>query len=292
VVVTTGYDLDSPPKEQRFFTLTISSGKGGVGKTTVSLNTAIALAQRKRRVLLLDGDLGLGNINVMLGLRPEKDLSHVIDGKCAMEEVIIKGPWGISILPAGSGYEDMADLGEDGRARLLSALHGLKHYADILIIDTGAGIGSNVLSFAMAADVIMVVVTPDVASLTDAYSLLKLISQRPGMGRFEMVVNRAYTPSAGEEVAAKMRGIVKKFLARDIVGLGVIPEDPHVQQALTARKPLLISFPKCPASMVLRSIADKVVIEQRQMETQFKPPQFHERLEKIISRIGGEDSRT
>jgi flagellar biosynthesis protein FlhG len=287
--MTANYRLDAVPVEERFFTITVSSGKGGVGKTTVSLNTAIALAQRKRRVVLLDGDLGLGNINVMLGARPERDLSHVIDGECSLEDVIIKGPWGISILPAGTGYEDMADLGDERRGRLLTALQGLKRHADILIIDTGAGIGTNVLSFAMAADVIVVVVTPDVASLTDAYSLVKLISQRPGMGRLEMVINRASNHEAGEEVAAKMRRVVKKFLTRDITGLGVIPEDSHVQQALASRKPLLLSHPRCPASMVLRSVADKLVTELRQMEIQYKPPQLDKRLEKIISRLEEND---
>ncbi|MBF0290987.1 MAG: MinD/ParA family protein [Nitrospinae bacterium] len=284
--MTANYNIDgSPPGDGRFFTITVSSGKGGVGKTTVSLNIAIALAQRKRRVVLLDGDLGLGNINVMLGVRPVKDLSHVIDGKCSLEEALIKGPWGISILPAGTGYEDMADLEHEARARLLATLHDLRRLADILIIDTGAGIGTNVLSFAMAADVILVVVTPDVASITDAYSLVKLISQRPGFGRLEMLINRAPSREAGEEVTVKMRGVVKKFLSRDIAGLGIVPEDQSVQQALSMRKPLLLSHPKCPASMVLRSIADKLIAELRQMELQFKPPQLDARLEKIISRI-------
>lgn len=283
--MTANYSIDNAPGDGRFFTITVSSGKGGVGKTTVSLNLAIALAQRKRRVVLLDGDLGLGNINVMLGTRPERDLSHVIDGKCSLEEALIKGPWGISILPAGTGYEDMADLEHEARARLLAALHGLKRLADILIIDTGAGIGTNVLSFAMAADVILVVVTPDVASITDAYSLVKLISRSPGFGRLEMLINRALDREAGEAVAVKMRGVVKKFLSRDITGLGVVPEDQHVQQALSMRKPLLLSHPKCQASMVLRSVADKLITELRQMEIQFKPPQLDARLEKIISRI-------
>ncbi len=283
--MTKGYGLDKEVKASRMFTVTVASGKGGVGKSTISLNLAIALAQRKRRVILLDGDLGLGNINVMLGVRPEKDLANVIDGDCSIEDAIIKGPWGISILPAGSGYEDMADLGEEGRGRLLSALKLLPEYSDALVIDSGAGIGANVLSLALAADVILVVVTPDVASLTDAYSLVKVISRHSEGGRFEVVINRAHSIKAGEEITAKLRSVAKKFLNREIMRLGIIPEDANVQKALMSRKPLLQAFPKSPASMEIRSIADLLTKEIRQIELEFHAPNLDERFEKIIAKL-------
>ncbi len=283
--MTKKYGLDREVKANRMFTVTVASGKGGVGKSTISLNLAIALAQRKRRVILLDGDLGLGNINVMLGVRPEKDLANVIDGDCSIEDAIIKGPWGISILPAGSGYEDMADLGEEGRGRLLSALKLLPKYSDALVIDSGAGIGASVLSLALAADVILVVVTPDVASLTDAYSLVKVISRHSDSGRFEAVINRAHSVQAGEEITAKLRSVAKKFLNREIIGLGIIPEDSNVQKALMNRKPLLQAFPKSPASTEIRSIADLLTKEIRQIEIEFHPPNLDERFEKIIAKL-------
>ncbi|MEE8483357.1 MAG: MinD/ParA family protein [Nitrospinota bacterium] len=283
--MTKRYGLDKEVKANRMFTVTVASGKGGVGKSTISLNLAIALAQRKRRVILLDGDLGLGNINVMLGIRPEKDLANVIDGDCSIEEAIMKGPWGISILPAGSGYEDMADLGEEGRGRLLSALRALSKYADALVIDSGAGIGANVLNLALAADIILVVITPDVVSLTDAYSLVKVISRRSEGGRFEAVVNRAHTVKAGEEITAKFRSVAKKFLNREITRLGIIPEDGNVQAALMDRKPLLQAFPKSPASMEIRSIADLLTKEIRQIELEFHAPNLDERFEKIIAKL-------
>ena len=280
--MTTGYSLQKDLAVRRMFTVTVASGKGGVGKSTISLNLAIALSQRKRRVILLDGDLGLGNINVMLGIRPEKDLSNVIDGECEIEDVIIKGPWGISILPAGSGYEDMAELNEEDRGRLLSALRKLQKHADALVIDTGAGIGANVLSLALAADVIMVVITPDVASLTDAYSLIKVISQRPDSGRFEVVVNRAHSMEAGEEISTKLQNVARKFLGREVVRLGIIFEDNHVAKALTDRKPLLLAYPQCDASMEVRAIADLLMKELWQKRMKFHPANLDERLRNII----------
>ena len=282
--MTTGYSLQKDLTLKRMFTVTVASGKGGVGKSTISLNLAIALSQRKRRVVLLDGDIGLGNINVMLGIRPEKDLANVIDGECEIEDAIIKGPWGISILPAGSGVEDLAEMNEEDRGRLLSALRKLQKYADALVIDAGAGIGANVLSLALAADVIMVVVTPDVASLTDAYSLIKVISQRPESGRFEVVVNRAHSVEAGEEISLKLQKVAKKFLGREVVRLGIVFEDSHISQALTDRKPLLLAYTKCVASMDIRAIADLLTKELWQKRMKYHPAHLDERFKKIVTK--------
>jgi flagellar biosynthesis protein FlhG len=283
--MTTGYSIKKELNIPRMFTVTVASGKGGVGKSTISLNLAIALSQRKRRVILLDGDLGLGNINVMLGIKPEKDLSNVIDGECEIEDAIIKGPWGISILPAGSGYEDMAEMNDEDRGRLLFALRKLQKYADALVIDAGAGIGSNVLSLALVADVIMVVVTPDVASLTDAYSLIKVISQRPESGRFEVVVNRANSTLAGEQITSKLSSVAKKFLGREVIRLGIIFEDSHVNHALMNRKPLLLAHPRCAASMEIRAIADLLIKELWQKRMKYHPTHLDERLKKLIRRL-------
>jgi flagellar biosynthesis protein FlhG len=236
-------------------------------------------------VVLLDGDLGLGNINVMLGFKPQKDLSSVIDGACDIKDAIIRGPWGISILPSGSGYQDMADLNEEGRGRIISALHELPQYADVLVIDTGAGIGASVLSLTLIADIIAVAITPDVTSMTDAYSLIKVISQRPTDAQFKLIVNRARSTKEAKGVAAKLCSVAKKFLDHNISFLGIISEDRDVQSALVDRKPLLLTHPRSTASMQLRTIADLLTKELRQKEAQVKSSNLDERVGKVVSKL-------
>lgn len=283
--MTTNYSINKEIGIPRMLTIAVTSGKGGVGKSTISLNLAIALAQRKQRVVLLDGDLGLGNINVMLGFKPQKDLSNVIDGSCDIKDAIVRGPWGISILPSGSGYEDMADLNEEGRGRIITALHELPQYTDVLVIDTGAGIGANVLSLALIADVVVVTITPDVTSMTDAYSLIKVISQRPATAQFKLIVNRAHSTKEANGVVLKLCGVAKKFLDHNISFLGIISEDRNVQNALIDRKPLLLAHPRCTASMQLRAIADRLTKELRQKETQVNTSNLDERFEKIVLKL-------
>lgn len=283
--MTTNYSINKKINIPRMHTIAVTSGKGGVGKSTISLNLAVALAQRKKRVVLLDGDLGLGNINVMLGFKPQKDLSNVIDGSCDIKEAIVRGPWGISILPSGSGYEDMADLNEEGRGRIISALHELPKYADVLVIDTGAGIGASVLSLVLIADIIVVAITPDVTSMTDAYSLIKVISQRPATVRFKLIVNRAHSTKEANGIIVKLCGVAKKFLDQNIPLLGIISEDRNVQSALIDRKPLLLAHPRCTASMQLRAIADQFTKELRQKEPQVNTSNLNERFEKIVLKL-------
>lgn len=268
---------------KRMFTVTISSGKGGVGKSTIALNLAIALAQRKRQVILLDGDLGLGAINVMLGFSPSKDLSDVVAGKCSISEALFKGPWGVSVLPAGNGSFEMAELSDESRGRLLVTLQELSKMTDVLIIDTGAGIGANVLSFALAADLILVVTTTDITALTDAYGLIKIISQHPDPGSIKLLVNRAESEKAGNAVIAKLKSVARKFLEKELVPLGVITEDSSIQIALKKRKPLLLAFPHSHASLKIRSVADYLVNEIRRNSLDLRPPKLEERFEKMIS---------
>ncbi len=283
--MTARYSLNNKINISKMLILALTSGKGGVGKTTISLNLAIAFAQRNQRVILLDGDLGLGNINVMLGFKPQKDLSKVIDGACNIKDAIVRGPWGISILPSGSGYEDMADLNEEGRCRLIAALHELPRYADVLVIDTGAGIGASVLSLAYIADIIIVAITPDVASMTDAYSLIKIISQRQSAPQFELIVNRARAVKEAKGIAAKLCSAANKFLDCNIPLLGIIPEDNKVLKALRDRKPLLLAHSRGPASLQLRTIAHILTKELGKKKTLVKTSNLEKRLEKIVPKL-------
>ena len=176
-------------QNSRVKVITVTGGKGGVGKSNVSLNLAVALAAQGKKVMLLDADLGLANIDVMLGLRVEKNLFNVLNGECTLDDIIITGPYGLMILPATSGTQAMVELTQAQHAALIRAFGDLKAAVDVLIVDTAAGISNMVLSFARAAQDILVVVCDEPTSVTDAYALMKILSKEYGVYKFKVVAN-------------------------------------------------------------------------------------------------------
>lgn len=169
--------------------ITIASGKGGVGKTNVSVNLAVALASHNKNVTILDADLGLANIDVMLGLHSDKNLSHVMKGECQLEEILLDGPNGIKVIPASSGIKNMAEMSPAEHAGLVSAFSELSHDIDILLVDSAAGISESVVSFSRAAQEVIIVVCDEPASITDAYALIKLLSNEQGIFKFHILAN-------------------------------------------------------------------------------------------------------
>ena len=238
--------------------IAVTSGKGGVGKTSVSVNLAAALRKQKRSVMLLDADLGLANVDVLLGLKPRYNLTHVIKGECALDDVIIEGPERMLIVPAGSGIHEMADLGTLEQAGLINAFNELKSQIDILIIDTAAGINRSVLNFCQAAGEVLVVLSNDPASLTDSYGLIKVLASRHGVKRFHVVTNRDENSADGFLLYQRLVDATDRFLNIEINYLGSIPQDKYMHQSHRRQRLLSQAYPQCPAVHAFDELARRV----------------------------------
>lgn len=239
--------------------IAVTGGKGGVGKTNVSLNTAIALGQQGNRVLVLDADLGLANCDVMLGLRVEKNLSHVLSGECELDEILVEGPAGIKIVPATSGSQNMVELTPAEHAGLIRAFSELNTDFDILIVDTAAGISDMVLSFSRAAQDVVVVVCDEPTSITDAYALIKVLSREHGVYRFKIVANMVRSLREGQELFAKLSKVTDRFLDVALELVATIPFDENMRKSSRRQKTIVELFPNSPAAVAFRGLAGKAV---------------------------------
>jgi len=250
------------PEQTRGRTLTrviaIASGKGGVGKTNSSVNLAVAFAGMGRRVLLLDADLGLGNIDVLLGLSPRHNISHLLRGERTIGEVLVDGPSGVKILTAASGVPELTDLTTEQRLGVAAHLAELGGMFDILIVDTGAGISSNVLFFTMAAQEIVVVVSPEPTSLTDAYALMKVLFSRYGERSFKLIVNQVKTKRGGLDVYRKISLAAERFLDVSIDYLGCVLADENVPRSVVEQRPVVELYPESTSSLCYREIAGRI----------------------------------
>lgn len=239
--------------------IAVTGGKGGVGKTNVTLNTAISLAQQGKRVMVLDADLGLANVDVLLGLRVEKNLSHVLSGECTLDEVLVEGPYGIKIAPATSGSQSMTELTPIEHAGLIRAFSELESQIDILIVDTAAGISDMVLSFSKASQDIIMVVCDEPTSLTDAYALIKILNKEHGIFRFKIVANMVRSMREGDELFSKLTKVTNRFLDVALELVAVIPFDENVRKSVRKQKAIVELFPTSPAAMAIRRLAKKAI---------------------------------
>ena len=238
--------------------LSVTSGKGGVGKTSFAVNLGTALAASGRKTLILDADLGLANAHILCGSRPEKTLSDYVEGKVDLPEVIVEGPGGLRLISGGSGVAEMANLDEEGREKILQAVMSLTPWVDVVIIDTAAGISRSVTDFIKISDHTMVVCTPNFAAIADAYGIIKVITSEGYKGGLHLLVNRVLSMDEAEAVYKKLQGCTKRFLGLDIELLGFLPEDPAVNKAVQKRNPYLLSFPDTVVSRYLGEVAKKV----------------------------------
>ena len=239
--------------------ITITSGKGGVGKTSISLNLSLALASAGFKVCLFDADLGLANVNILTGLYPEHGLEQVISGEFGLNEIMIRNFHGVDIIPGSSGVEKMADLTLKESDVLIKAFLKLKAY-DYFIFDTSAGISSQVLSFCMASHEMILVVTPEPTSLTDAYSLLKVLAENRQLPAVKVVVNQVKTRTSAVKTWSKLKETVQRFLSVKIAPLGIVAHDRNVPAAIISQVPFFILSPEGLASRCIKSIAQKLAL--------------------------------
>jgi flagellar biosynthesis protein FlhG len=250
--------LENNKKMSAVKVIAVSSGKGGVGKTNVSVNLACQLARRGRRVLLMDADLGLANVDIMLGLRPKWNLSHVLEGKCTMQEVLVEGPNGIAIIPAASGIKKMAELGADQHAAIVRSLSELNDEYDVMIVDTAAGISDSVVTFSQASQYVLVVVTDELTSMADAYALIKVMNRDAGIQRFKILRNMVDGLDQARDGFERLNEVAQRFLDVTLEYAGYVPRDPYLIKADSRQKAVSDLYPGAESSLAFRKLAETV----------------------------------
>lgn len=253
-----------PTAKEKTRVIAVTSGKGGVGKTNFAVNVGICLSRLGLRVGILDGDLGLANIDIILGMTPEFNLSHVLYGQKRLNEIVVEGPEGLLVLAGGSGVYDLANLSHWALERFVSEVETLDAALDILIIDTGAGISRNVMSFVLASDEAILVTTPEITAITDAYGVIKLIAKERPATKIRVVVNMTKNDSEAESVHRSLRLVVGRFIKTDLnlELLGRIPWDPAVQEAVQAQAPFTVAYPGSRAAQTAARIAARLADDQ------------------------------
>jgi len=238
--------------------LAVASGKGGVGKSNIALNLAILLSAGGQRVALIDADLALANLDVLLDVGAPFNLSHVIAGRKRLGEILVDLPSGVQFVPGASGLAQLAHLSEFERTRLLEDLTQLEADNDVLIVDCGAGIGSDVLALTGAADNAIVVTTPEPPAITDAYALVKVLAQRDYAGSISLLVNFAADRQEGRATHGRIAEVARQFLGVQVLDAGYVFADAKVREAVRRREPFVLAFPRCPASRCLAALANKL----------------------------------
>ncbi|MGI6657746.1 MAG: MinD/ParA family protein [Desulfobulbus sp.] len=239
----------------------ITSGKGGVGKTAVVANLAVLLSRMGKRVLILDADLGLANIDVVFGLTPGYNLNHFFSGTKSLAEILADGPEGIKILPAGSGIQRFTRLSPEQKMQLLHALDAMNDRFDVVLIDTEAGISENVTYFNTAAQEILVVTTPDPTAITDAYALMKLLSTQYHEHHFNLIVNQIKSEEEALDVYRKINMVANRYLDISLDYIGSIPHDPQMVAAIRRQQTMVQLFPESRTSQAFEALARTIIQE-------------------------------
>ncbi|MBR6396231.1 MAG: MinD/ParA family protein [Lachnospiraceae bacterium] len=243
--------------------ITVTSGKGGVGKSSVAVNLAIAFAKQGRRVIILDADFGLANVEVMLGVRPTSNLADLMFRNKSIKDIITEGPNGIGFISGGSGIQEMTNLSKEQLINLSARLTELDELSDIIIIDTGAGISDAVMEFVMASSEVLLVATPEPTSITDAYALLKTLNKKTAFvkehSKIQLIANRVGDPDEGLELYNKLSLVVGKFLDISISYLGSVPKDNLMVKSVMMQKPVMASYPESQAARSFENLASKML---------------------------------
>lgn len=238
--------------------IAITSGKGGAGKTNLSVNLGIALAQTGQRVAILDADMGLANVDILLGVYPKFNLSHVLTGEKTLPEIMLEGPSGIRIIPGASGIQKMAELSATEQAAMIRAFSEIDQELDVLIVDTAAGISASVVNFARACQEIIVVVCDEPTSLTDAYAFIKLLNRDYKLSNFHVVTNMVKTVQQGQALFQKLTKVTDHYLDVTLRFVGSVPYDENLRKSVQKQTPVIVGFPETKASLAIKEIAGKI----------------------------------
>jgi len=255
----------TPTEQQKEDTLfqsrviAITSGKGGVGKTNVVAGLAMSLGKAGQRVVVMDADFGLANVDILLGLSPKHTLEHVLRGERVLEEIMLEGPHGVRLIPASSGIQELTKLDAFAELRLVQGLQRVAENTDWLLIDTAAGIHDSVIKILMAAQEIILVSTPEPTSLVDAYAMVKVVHIRDQEKPIWLLVNNAQSREEAEETVEQIHAATQRFLGKDINNLGMIPSDNHILQAVRQQQCIVDLFPKSPAAKAFRAISERLI---------------------------------
>ncbi|UCG46084.1 MAG: MinD/ParA family protein [Phycisphaerales bacterium] len=261
--------------KSRAGTLVVTSGKGGVGKTSIAVNLAVCMAASNKKVLLFDADMSLGNVDILMDLNSRYNVSHLLSGRRSIEEITCTGPAGLEVICGASGLAELADIGDFQRERLLSELSRLQTENDMIVIDTAAGISKAVAGFCLSADHVLVVATPEAAAITDAYAMIKLLAKNAFAGRISVVVNMAETMAEGRNVYRQIANAATHFLGANVYGAGVLLRDERLTQAVRMRKPVVLAYPK---SMIATSLLELAARLSNGMQAQPREQSFFRKV--------------
>lgn len=264
------YDMKSMGTGHKMRIVTVTSGKGGVGKTSFSVNFSIALSRRGIRVLLLDADFGLANVDLILGLKTQYDLTDLLSGRKTVNEIVTTGHEGIKFISGGSGLTELANIGSDDLYRMMNSLNELENTADILLIDTGAGVNQQVMQMVNASDETLVVITPEPTSIMDGFAMVKSIIKSNKRHKVRIIVNRAESDEEAQAIIANFTDVVEKFLGVRVTALGCINDDKSVSRAIRQQMPFIMMDPTSDASRQIGIIADDYLNLPRQNEAEDK----------------------
>jgi flagellar biosynthesis protein FlhG len=264
----------------------VTSGKGGVGKTNVSVNLAIAMAAKGKKVVLVDLDLGLANADILLDVQPRHTLAQVLVGRKTIEEVTLPAMGGIRVVPGASGVERLANLSDVERDSLLASFEVLHRDADIILFDTGAGISKNTTAFLAAADDVVVVTMPEPTAVVDAYAVIKMLSREADHGDLWILLNQCSGREEADRFATGIAVTANKLLNTYVEKLGYIVSDPRVPLAVRARRPFSLAYPGCPAAACLRSIAERLLVRDARPAASERPSFVRRLFSAISGRIG------
>ncbi len=242
-----------------FKTIAITSGKGGVGKTNVVVNLALSLVKKGKRVTILDADFGLANIDILLGLSPEKNIAHIVKGNSSLEDVMVDGPMGIKIIPASSGIQELTKLTPVEEERIFKELSKISSFSDMLLIDTAAGISDIVLNFLLSSEYVIVVLSPEPTSIVDAYAVVKVLSKYDPEKKVFVLANAVKSEEEAEFIYLQLSNAVERFLSRKVDFLGYIVFDENIKNAVMKQKALVENYPQSKGSLCFYRVADKLI---------------------------------
>ena len=238
--------------------ISVTSGKGGVGKTNIAVALAIEFNRLGNRVLIIDADLGLANMDIVLGVQPKYNLMHVLEGQQSLTDVIIKSQHGVHLIPAGSGISEIDVLTPEQRLILINEVDNLEDQFDVLLIDTGAGISPNVLYFNSAANEVIIVITPEPTSVADAYAMIKLLYLYRGITRFNLLMNQVESRQEAMSLFKRVAQVTERFLHLSLDYLGHVIKDDHIHRSVMHKEPFIIRFPNAPASRCIAEVAKRL----------------------------------